>query len=53
MLDPELVAAAVEYGASPLTLREATVLKEAARGAPAEEIARLKDASPPEPCATT
>ncbi|MDP9845335.1 response regulator transcription factor [Streptosporangium lutulentum] len=40
VLDPELVAAAVEYGASPLTLREATVLKEAARGAPAEEISR-------------
>ncbi|MEU7983761.1 DNA-binding response regulator [Streptosporangium canum] len=39
VLDPELVAAAIEYGASPLTPREATVLKEAAKGAPAEEIA--------------
>jgi two-component system response regulator DesR len=40
VLDPELVAAATKYGASPLTLREATVLREAARGAPADEIAR-------------
>ncbi|GAA2851611.1 response regulator transcription factor [Streptosporangium fragile] len=40
VLDPELVAAAVRYGASPLTPRETTVLREAARGAPAEEIAR-------------
>ncbi|GAA3119270.1 response regulator transcription factor [Streptosporangium carneum] len=39
VLDPELVATAIEYGASPLTPREATVLREAARGAPAEEIA--------------
>ncbi|WP_433255009.1 response regulator transcription factor [Streptosporangium sp. CA-135522] len=39
VLDPELVSAAIAYGASPLTPREATVLKEAARGAPAEEIA--------------
>ena len=46
VLDPELVAAAVEYGASPLTLREATVLREAARGAPAEEIARRLHLSP-------
>ncbi|WP_433219945.1 response regulator transcription factor [Microtetraspora malaysiensis] len=39
VLDPELVASAMEYGASPLTPREATVLKEAAHGAAAEEIA--------------
>lgn len=39
VLDPELVATAIEYGESPLTPREATVLREAARGAPAEEIA--------------
>ncbi|MGV9598265.1 response regulator transcription factor [Streptosporangium sandarakinum] len=39
VLDPELVASALAYGASPLTPRETAVLKEAARGAPAEEIA--------------
>ncbi|MCC5577155.1 response regulator transcription factor [Microtetraspora sp. AC03309] len=39
VLDPELVASAMEYGASPLTPRETTVLKEAARGSAAEEIA--------------
>ncbi|MFJ2029149.1 DNA-binding response regulator [Streptosporangium sp. NPDC087985] len=39
VLDPELVATAIAYGASPLTPREATVLREAANGAPAEEIA--------------
>ncbi|GAA3146195.1 response regulator transcription factor [Planomonospora alba] len=39
VLDPELVAAAMEYGSSPLTPREREVLAEAARGAPAEEIA--------------
>jgi two-component system response regulator DesR len=39
VLDPELVTSAMEYGESPLTPREATVLKEAAAGAPAEEIA--------------
>ncbi|MFI6477725.1 DNA-binding response regulator [Nonomuraea sp. NPDC050663] len=40
VLDPELVAAAMEYGESPLTQRETTVLREAARGASAEEIAQ-------------
>ncbi len=39
VLDPELVASAMEYGASPLTPRETTVLKEAAHGSAAEEIA--------------
>ncbi|SDK82326.1 response regulator transcription factor [Nonomuraea jiangxiensis] len=39
VLDAELVSAAMEYGESPLTGRESTVLKEAARGASAEEIA--------------
>ncbi|MEU1877121.1 response regulator transcription factor [Streptosporangium sp. NPDC020072] len=39
VLDPELVATALAYGASPLTPRETTVLREAALGAPAEEIA--------------
>ncbi|WP_433510190.1 response regulator transcription factor [Nonomuraea sp. CA-143628] len=39
VLDAELVASAMEYGESPLTPRETTVLREAARGASAEEIA--------------
>ncbi|MEO3872754.1 response regulator transcription factor [Nonomuraea sp. B12E4] len=39
VLDAELVSAAMEYGESPLTARESTVLREAARGASAEEIA--------------
>ncbi|WP_068922490.1 response regulator transcription factor [Planobispora rosea] len=39
VLDPELVSAAMEYGASPLTPREREVLGQAARGATAEEIA--------------
>ncbi|GIH79761.1 response regulator transcription factor [Planobispora longispora] len=39
VLDPELVSTAMEYGASPLTAREREVLGQAARGAPAEEIA--------------
>ncbi|MEU6997468.1 response regulator transcription factor [Nonomuraea sp. NPDC046570] len=39
VLDAELVASAMEYGESPLTQRESTVLKESARGASAEEIA--------------
>ncbi|MEW9533380.1 DNA-binding response regulator [Microbispora sp. NPDC049125] len=39
VLDAELVASAMERGESPLTPREATVLREAARGVPAEEIA--------------
>ncbi|MEV6159112.1 LuxR C-terminal-related transcriptional regulator [Nonomuraea sp. NPDC052129] len=38
-LDAELVASAMEYGESPLPQLESTVLKEAARGASAEEIA--------------
>ncbi|MEV7009374.1 response regulator transcription factor [Streptosporangium sp. NPDC051022] len=46
VLDPELVAAAIEHGRSPLTPREATVLREAARGAPAEEIAARLHLSP-------
>ncbi|GAA2382341.1 response regulator transcription factor [Nonomuraea africana] len=39
VLDADLVASAMEYGESPLTQRERTVLGEAARGATAEEIA--------------
>lgn len=39
VLDAELVASAMEYGETPLTARESTVLREAARGSSAEEIA--------------
>ncbi|MEV4293775.1 response regulator transcription factor [Microbispora rosea] len=39
VLDAELVASAMQHGESPLTPREATVLRETARGASAEEIA--------------
>ncbi|MEU4543273.1 response regulator transcription factor [Nonomuraea dietziae] len=39
VLDADLVASAMEYGESPLTQRERTVLDEAGRGATAEEIA--------------
>ncbi|MFI7613338.1 DNA-binding response regulator [Nonomuraea terrae] len=39
VLDPELVSTAMEYGESPLTPRESTVLGQAALGASAEEIA--------------
>lgn len=46
VLDPELVEAAMEYGESPLTPRETTVLKEAAYGATAEEIAARLHLSP-------
>ncbi|MEV0229222.1 response regulator transcription factor [Nonomuraea sp. NPDC050786] len=46
VLDSELVSAAMQYGESPLTPRESTVLKEAARGASAEEIASRLHLSP-------
>ncbi|MEU0570093.1 response regulator transcription factor [Nonomuraea sp. NPDC005983] len=46
VLDPELVASAMEYGESPLTQRETTVLREAARGTSAEEIASRLHLSP-------
>ncbi|MEU7891828.1 response regulator transcription factor [Nonomuraea sp. NPDC049152] len=39
VLDADLVSSAMEYGESPLTQRERTVLAESARGATAEEIA--------------
>ncbi|MEU8322971.1 response regulator transcription factor [Nonomuraea sp. NPDC048881] len=39
VLESELVSSAMEYGESPLTPRETTVLRQAARGATAEEIA--------------
>jgi two-component system, NarL family, response regulator DesR len=46
VLDPELVSTAMEYGESPLTQREATVLREAARGLSAEDTAAALHLSP-------
>ncbi|TDE39967.1 response regulator transcription factor [Nonomuraea mesophila] len=46
VLDPELVASAMEHGESPLTPRESTVLREAAGGASAEDIAARLHLSP-------
>lgn len=45
-LDPDLVAAALEIGASPLTQREADVLRTAADGGSTDEIGRLLFLSP-------
>jgi len=39
VIDPDLVAAALETGSTPLTTREADVLREAERGLPTEQIA--------------
>jgi two-component system response regulator DesR len=39
VIDPELVAAAIEIGSSPLTPREADVLRAAERGSSTEEMA--------------
>jgi two-component system, NarL family, response regulator DesR len=46
VLDPELVAAAVETGASPLTDRETDVLRAAVSGRSTEEIGSLLNLSP-------
>ncbi|SEL16834.1 response regulator transcription factor [Nonomuraea pusilla] len=46
VLDAELVSAALQYGESPLTPRESTVLREAARGSSAEDIAAALHLSP-------
>ncbi|MBB5082448.1 DNA-binding response regulator [Nonomuraea sp. NPDC050547] len=46
VLDPELVSSAMEYGESPLTQRETTVLREAAQGVSAEETAGRLHLSP-------
>ena len=46
VLDPELVAAALETGPSPLTPRETDVLRAAEGGAPLEEVAALVSLSP-------
>src|SRR5262245_13168444 len=46
VLDPELVAVAVETGASPLTDRETDVLRAAVSGRSTEEIGSLLNLSP-------
>jgi two-component system response regulator DesR len=46
VIDPELVAAALETGATPLTSREADVLRAAERGLPTEQIASHLALSP-------
>jgi two-component system response regulator DesR len=46
VLDPELVAAAVETGANPLTDRETDVLRAAVSGRSTEEIGALLNLSP-------
>ena len=46
VIDPELVAAALETGASPLTPREGDVLRQADSGRPTEEIAAALHLSP-------
>jgi two-component system, NarL family, response regulator DesR len=46
VIDPELVAAALETGSTPLTIREADVLREAERGLPTEQIAVRLSLSP-------
>ena len=46
VIDPELVAAALETGSTPLTRREADVLRAAERGIPTEQIAARLSLSP-------
>jgi two-component system response regulator DesR len=46
VIDPELVAAALEAGSSPLTAREADVLREASSGVPTDQIAARLSLSP-------
>jgi two-component system, NarL family, response regulator DesR len=46
VLDPDLVAAALETGSSPLTAREADVLRTAETGIPTEQIAERLSLSP-------
>jgi two-component system response regulator DesR len=46
VIDPELVAAALETGSTPLTTREAEVLREAETGIPTEQIATRLSLSP-------
>jgi two-component system, NarL family, response regulator DesR len=46
VIDPELVAAALETGSTPLTAREAEVLRAASSGVPTEQIAARLSLSP-------
>jgi two-component system response regulator DesR len=46
VIDPQLVAAALETGATPLTARETDVLREAENGIPTEQIATRLSLSP-------
>jgi two-component system response regulator DesR len=46
VVDPQLVAAALETGATPLTARETDVLREAENGIPTEQIATRLSLSP-------
>jgi two-component system response regulator DesR len=46
VIDPELVAAALETGSTPLTAREADVLRAAESGIPTEQIATRLSLSP-------
>lgn len=46
MIDPELVAAAIETGSTPLTPREADVLRAAESGISTEEMATRLSLSP-------
>jgi len=46
VIDPELVAAALETGTSPLTARETDMLREAQSGLPTEQIASRLSLSP-------
>jgi two-component system response regulator DesR len=46
VIDPDLVAAALETGSTPLTAREADVLREAERRLPTEQIATSLSLSP-------
>jgi two-component system response regulator DesR len=46
VIDPELVAAALETGSSPLTARETDVLRAAESGVPTEQIATRLSLSP-------
>jgi two-component system, NarL family, response regulator DesR len=46
VIDPDLIAAALETGASPLTAREADVLRAAESGVPTDQIATQLSLSP-------
>jgi len=46
VIDPELVAAALETGSTPLTPRETDVLRVAERGIPTDQIAARLSLSP-------